>query len=416
MYIAITIFGILGVVSLFGGSVYLTIRCRGLSKECFRLDRKIKKLEQTDCDARRGYESKYHRRIKKLEAQFEADNASLISQALCGQSVTQLRASLKDIIEKQYGKMSQEFLGNLSDEAEGLVRDLQFGLCEKVWDAHQQFKEKSDESPLLMPDDVKIAYTKGCRTVMVLEQKPQVRTVGFSSSLTTQKDRESSVRRSSNGYWFSLSFPYVYFFIVFDHGKYTYHQIHFRNSQLTSVREHVYLAPMPNVHSGDETKHVCMGSGFRGELSDQNTIARKCELIVGDFWQRVFNNDLGVGDFKSIDPKIKNLRTWQTNSLEDPLFILKAKWKKGKTVKGVVEKLLDGRSTKDPLDAIDKTIRNLLNDGVKKITKKVKDEMQSAKKTHTLKAKDLDKPVKQLLEEVVVSHSRKVFDQCTKQS
>lgn len=416
MYIAITIFGSLGIACLCVVSVYLLKRCDGLSQECFKLAGKARSLEERYEDSRLGFETKYNKRVNTLKAQFETDNMILMAQALCSQSAKELQTSIKDVIEKRYGQMSQEFLGALSDDAEGLVRDLQFELCEKIWDSHQQFKEKSDESPLLLPDDVKIAYTKGCRTVMVIEQKPQVRTIGFANSLTSQKDRDVAVRISQNGHWFSLSFPYVYFFIVFDHGKYSYHQIYFRNSQLTSVREHVYLAPMPNVHRNDSTKNVCMGGDFRIQLANENTIARKCEMIIGDFWQRVFNSDLGDGGFKNVHPKLKNIRVWQENSKEDPLFILSAKWKKGKTVKGVVEKLLDGRKMKEDLDAVDKTIRCLLDDGVKKITKKVKEEMQSAKKAHAFKAKDLDDPARQLLEEVVVTHSRKVFDQCTKQS
>lgn len=416
MYIAITIFGSLGVVSLCVIAYYLLRRCKGLSNECFRLSHKIEVIESETDNIRRGHEARYHTRVQTLKNQFTADNTLLISQALCSQSATQLSGDLKEIIEKRYGRMSQEFLGNLSDDAEGLVRDLQFELSEKIWDSHQQFKEKSDESPLLLPKDVVIAYTKGCRTVMVIEQKPQMRTTGFSYAITSQSDREAAARKSENGYWFSLSFPFVYFFIVFDHGRYSHHQVHFRNSQLTSAREHVYLAPIPNVYRSKKTEHVCMGGDFRGELSGQNTIARKCDMIVGDFWQRVFNNELGEGGFKKIDKKLKSLRVWQENSLEDPLFILNVKWKQGKTVKGVVEKILDGRKMKEELDAVDETIRDLLNDGVKKITKKVKEEMKSAKSAHEFKPKDLDDPVKQLLEEVVVAHSRKVFDQCTKPS
>jgi hypothetical protein len=262
------------------------------------------------------------------------------------------------------------------------------------------------------PDGFKVAYTKGTRTVVVVEQKPQVRTVSFTPDLLSSQNVLKEAHGSTeNGYRFSLAFPFVYFVIVFDSGKYAYHEVYFRNKSLTSVREHIYLAPLPNVWNQQDKRQraMCMGNGFSKEVLEELTIARQCELVISEFWQRTFNNDLGGGGQERIDKRIRNYAEWQKHSEEDSLFILTVQWPQGKTIKGVIESAIENRQQK-VVDSVDNHIRSLLVNGVAKVGTRVKAEINNAKAK--LKPLDLDKEAKAILEGMLVGHSRKVFDQC----
>lgn len=357
----------------------------------------------------------YEQKLDAMTKKFDRDNAHLLSQAFVPQSMADLQETIKLTIDREANRICQEFLGSVSEEAEGLSRDVQFELLEKVWDAFQNFKQANVESPLLMPDNVKIAYTKGSRTVLVIEEKPQVRSVSFDGNLVaTNAVARHAQSSTANGYRYTLSFPYVYFVVVFDNNKYAYHELYFRNKPLTSVREHIHLAPIPNVwrDKGNNYKPMCMGEGFQMSVNEELTIARQVELIISDFWQRTFNAHLGNGSPEKVDSRIKNYAVWQQNTEADPLFILTVSWPKGKTIKGVVETILHSRPQKHALDPVDRNIRALLEAGVAKITNKIKAEIKKAKSSNKDIGK-IDETARRILEEQLLEHSKKVFSQIT---
>ena len=407
-----------------GVSGYLLYRLNNaiLTAGTFRKERDEAMMEKEEYgdkirrDTLREMDGVVKQKLAALKASFEIDNAHLLSQSLVTQSARDIQTTLKNVIDARYNRMSQELLGSLSDEAEGLARDLQFELCEKIWDAFQQYKECAKETPIVWADGTKVAYTKGIRTVVVIEQKPQVRSVTFDSELVqTKAVADKAQGTSNNGYRFALAFPYVYFVVVFDRGKYSYHELYFRNKPLTSMREHIYLAPIPNVwrDSDKKIKHMCMGDGFEKAVDGELTIARQCEIVVGDFWQRTFSKDLGNGEPDKVDKRIKNYAVWQQYSAEDPLFILTVQWPKGKTMKGVLETALDGRDQKDALDPVDSEIKALLNKGCGNLSSKVKEAIKTAK-AYNLSSVQLEQEARTMLEEVITGHTRKVFEQCSK--
>lgn len=354
-------------------------------------------------------------RMRAIRSKLEVDNAHLVSQALVGETTAALQTAIRTAVEKKFNRVTQEFTGSLSDEADGLVRELNVELCEKVWDAFQNFKELSSDSPYIMPDGCKLAYTKGVRTVIVVEQKPQVRTVSFAADLINSREVKATGQKTAEGNLrYSLAFPYVYFVIAFDEGEYSNYQVYFRNKPLTSVREHVHLPPLPNIHRGENLyRPVCMGNDFEAAAGKQSNIARQCNRVVADFWQRTFSNDLGNGQPQDTDKRIRDYAVWQANTAADPLFILGVAWPKGVTIKGVVEAALEERDHDHPLDPVDQVIRERLEEGVQRLTSRIKDEIQSAK-TKGLSQFDLDRMSRSLLEETVLAHATRVFNQCAK--
>jgi hypothetical protein len=384
---------------------------------CLALLNRIKRLvkENNDLwDAISKRDESEAKRAENLKKNFSASHAHFMSQAVATKSVKSLRESLSDLVIAQHKKLGQELLGDVSDKAESLVRDLDFALNERIWDAFQQLKEKLDDSPQVLPRNAKIAYTKGSRTVIVIEQEPQVRSVSFTGSLINREVADQASGRTENGYRYNLSFPYVMFMIVFDQGGYTYHEVYFRNKTLTSAREHVYLAPLPNVNrKNKETKPMCMGKDFRGEISEESTMTRKCELVVADFWTRTFNEHLGTGGFEKIDERINSLAKWQEETQKDPLFVLSVNWGSGKTMKGIVESALDERSRDSKLDWVDSKVKEILDAGVAKIAQLVKEELKKPR-TLTLKEDLVTDTIKNSFESILTEHTKKVFEHCTK--
>ena len=202
--------------------------------------------------------------------------------------------------------------------------------------------------------------------------------------------------------------------MVFDGTKFKYHEVFFKNKPLSSPREHVYNPPIPNIHHDKNNyQPMCMGAGFFGAVN-RESITKQCEHVVAEFWQRPFNHHLGNGITNNTDKRLKTYHKWQEETEKDPMFILDVKWGKGKTAKTVIDRMLENRNMNHPGDDIDVNIRSMLENGVKGIHKTVKDAIDSAKKNNTLRAGSLDGVVKDQLEEVVVSHTKKVFEHCTR--
>lgn len=400
--------------------IYFIIQTLKQIKQKEDLSVTIEQLENQLQEAKKQYDLKLisnkKQVIDQLRSCLNTDNTHLLSQALIGESTKQFLSNTQTLIETKFNRTSQELLGNLGDEAENLILELKMDLCERIWDSFQNYKEMVKDTPIIMPDNCKIAYTKGIRTILVIEQKPQVRTVTLNRNLVKYEEiAKNATGVTKTGYRFNLAFPYVYFFMVFDEGKYEFHEVYFRNKMLTSSREHVHLAPIPNVFTNSDHIHnnVCMGKGFASEVASENSIAKKANLVISDFWQRTFNDDLGDGGHQKLDKRISDYDVWQENSKNDPLFVLSVNWPKGKTVKGIVEKLLDSRKQTSKIDAVDKEIRTKLENGVAKLTNKIKDEIKNAK-AKELSQFELDQMAKSAIEKSLLSHSELVFKECIK--
>ena len=401
--------------------VFAFLACCSLlfkNKDLERQNRSLKLKNSGLHDANVAIEQK----LANMKKNFNAEHAHLMSQAVQVQTLKTLQNKLSDNFTNHYKKIGQEFLGNLTDKTEAFSRDLQFSVTDKIWDSFQQLKENLDDTPQILPRNVKAAYTKGCRTVILIEQDPQVRSVSFSGDLLTQSVANKSLnsKHRSEGYRFNLSFPYVIFCIVFDHEKYSHHEVYFRNKTLSSSREHVYLAPLPNIWRNrpnntvePDAKFMCMGVDFSGKIAAENTMSRQCDVVISSFWQMTFNGHLGTGGHESIDKRIANFAIWQEESQKDPLFILSVQWTNSKTAKGIVEAALDRRTREKGTDLIDQKIKTILDEGVNKISKGIKEECNKDVCLDLSKFL-VDDITKESLDAFIAEHVNKVFTHCTK--
>jgi hypothetical protein len=178
----------------------------------------------------------------------------------------------------------------------------------------------------------------------------------------------------------------------------------------------VYFAPLPNIfrNKGPNYTPMCLGTGFWDQFNnsvENQTFAAKCDYVVSHFWQAPFNNHLGKWgtDRQEVDQKVRTYSQWQAESGKNPLFVLKVQWPSHKSVKGVLEGMFDNRPH-DRLSGIEVKIRGLLDQGVKKITGRLQQEITHARAHYAINPEDLQAEVKSLVEGLVTDHAKKVFN------
>ena len=413
MSTAITTFGFLGILSVTSLCIYLLKRMMDAEKKITSAFQQTREAELQLPIARERYEKKYRSKylqdVAELEEKVDLEHIHLISQAMCGTTSNALVQSMGDIVTQHCNRSTQEFLASISEEAEGVTRSLQVSLYENIWNSFQQYKDQVNDSPMVIPPNVRLMYTKGHRTVVIVEQEPRVKTVGFESGLTGQADQKAAVTTTTHGYWFSLAFPYIYFVIIFDKGNYKWMEPYFSNTKISSSRDQIYLAPLPNVKMNDHngSNHICLGEGHGNAVHRLNTLSEKTDEIVRIFWSRIYSDHYGKGRFRKVDLRLSTIRKWQANSEKDPLFVLTVDWKNGITVKGLVEKRLDQRDFRNTMDGAEKAVNDLLHQGVLKVTKRIQEEIKAVKKAQT--PKNLESRSREQLEEIVTSHTKNVF-------
>jgi hypothetical protein len=390
-----------------------------LAKVCLDQAKKGKKLKEKYDRLKPEYEHKlatnFAQQITQVKSAFEQENVHLMSQALSSRSAKALQTMIKQGMETQFNRMAQELSGKLDENVGATLIDTTLGLTEKVWDSLQQLKEKQEDSPYLIPKNCRIAYTKGNRTVIIIEQEPQMRTVGFTQSLLHDDEKREAISSGGGIYKFNLAFPYVYFFVIFDNGKFNGLEIYFRNKALTSSKDHLCFAPLPNIRNdqdqiGRYIGTMCLGGSFHNKGGDFATV---CEYIVSYFWQTHFSPDLGLYGCNrkdTLDPRIKSYATWQSESQENPLFILEIPWPNHLTVKGLLELTLDRRGSHG-LNNLETHTKEMLAKGIDKITKQIQKTIKEVQKT---KPRISDDEIKENLEKVVYDHTKLVFDACQK--
>jgi hypothetical protein len=310
-----------------------------------------------------------------------------LPDTLVSESGSELQTAVQVATDTLVNRDRQAFMAQVQDAADKAVLDVNFSLVESTWSCFQQFKELADDTPCLIPSNTRIYYTQGHRTLVCIEQEPQVRATGFTEALATNNKR-AAVRKTHRGqvYWYNLAYPYIYFFLTFDKGKYSRAQIYFANKRLTSLKDILHVAPLPNIYQ-TKYKHsapICLGEDYDvRKVRSQENITKQCDRFLQTFWNNPFNTHLGDGGYKKVDPKICNLKTWQANSEEDPLFILSIDWPHPKTTKGIVEGSFEGKA-RDKLDGCSKALREKMDHGANRIIVDIKEALDASRQARTV--------------------------------
>jgi len=244
------------------------------------------------------------------------------SQASSFESSCRLIGGVSDATLSRF---RQDFAAGIREKVdrhlEGFEQDIFREVRETFFNGNKS-ASASDASPVY-PEGTKYYWTDGAITHVVIEQKPQLRTVNFSRSFF--KNEEKSGKKRPDGGSIQLAFPYVVFaFTLFPDTEHSRFYVFYRNKPLETLKDSLFRANLPNTFPEGG---VCMGDGFR--RFDANSIAERVGECIAYFWHSTFNTDLASNNYipsKSLDTRIQDIWSWEEASKNDPLFVLRVPW------------------------------------------------------------------------------------------
>lgn len=203
-----------------------------------------------------------------------------------------------------------------------------------------QFKEAfrrkylvNSQTPIL-PDNCKyFRQYAGGEKLIIIEEKPQVRTISVDYSMEAEVERlkntgkleeygfENFLAKNHRPYRFHLSFPYILYFLVldFDNDVLTTHMF-YRLSPLNRQNDYLLHTNLLNVGSTD---NLCFG-----DFPKSRTMRETVENVIGAFWTNIFNTDY-ISRYSMYEnvPDIQGFLSWAYNTKVDPMFIFDVKWR-----------------------------------------------------------------------------------------
>jgi len=296
-----------------------------------------------------AFEELHRRLMDSYEARFGGTGAKAL-QALA----EELRSKLQEGLDHEVSRLRAEDSAQSFESARALLQrnsdqtlarfqqDMAAGIRGVVQTTFAVFREHlithiqgpaigartfvlQDREIETFPEGTRFILSYGEHTSVVVEQKPQVRTVLFYSGFIrndeiSTHDIESQTESIGRSRGLRLAFPYVIFLTRLWRGRYDGLHVFYSKKPLASLDESVFLPNLPNI----DNSSVCLGIG---DLQG-TTIRAKVEEIIAHFWQSQFNNDYRSGYEAAAmrDERLQNVIRWQEESQKDPNFVLDVGW------------------------------------------------------------------------------------------
>lgn len=209
--------------------------------------------------------------------------------------------------------------------------------------------ERSDHMllPEAIPEGVVFVRRRGDAVVLVIEEKPQLRTVRWLSDESPVPYGKGAVYRAAR-----LAFPFVVIVVALRGGAITgYQQCFYRTSSLQRLDEPLSLPNLYNVAEAYGLKAwLCLAS-LRKNLAPLSW-EEKVREIRKHLWGAAFNRSSEVHEgnsywqtMRNIDRRVRSLDGWEEESKKAPFFPLEVKWPPaGKTVGQVMDEMLSALS------------------------------------------------------------------------
>ena len=382
-------------------------------------------LDDLEPQLRRELSSKYEReqrsffarkfadRLKVLEVQYNKARIEDVGQVELQETIAQEAQWIAGEINHRFDKMSRVLIGDVNEIGEEFSASVRNSLIDNMWACFQQYKGSFDDLPIVLPYGTRIAYTKGHRTIFVIEQRPCVRSVSFTQRAV---DGQSQSSPTKNGFTrYNLSFPYMYFFITYDGKKCVSFSIYLRNKTIRNKGDVLYPVPLPNIFQDRGPLHfpVCMGTGF-WETMARLSMVDQANKLVAEFWQRTFNMHLGDGGYKNTDPRIESLASWEAETKKDPMFVLTIDWQNGKKLSDLLNTMLDWREKDHKMDGAEMALLQLLEQSADKANEMFSRRNSEIKeKLGKPQNSGLEKEVQQQLGAMLHQHTLRVFGNAT---
>jgi hypothetical protein len=218
-----------------------------------------------------------------------------------------------------------------------------------------------------LPLGTRFDFSDQNRTVLVVEESPQTRTVRFDQSFFNQIEKNKANKET-----YLLAFPYVVYVILYNKRNGDVRMsIFYRNSSLTRFDDELFEVNLPNINGGS----VCFGSA-----SLQNgSLLQVTQSAIAGFWQSNFNSDYpgGYREMKDRRPtEFRSVADWEASSKANPLFVLSVDWRRLYTVKQFVSDCLY-QEPEDLASEIRRAIQDAFTDAERQVNQRVRQKVNS---------------------------------------
>jgi hypothetical protein len=207
--------------------------------------------------------------------------------------------------------------------------------------------ERADVWPFpgMIPDGVRFLRRRGNTMVLVLEERPQLRTVRWLADDSSAPFGRNAVYRRVR-----LAFPFLVMVLAFRDGGLTgFQQCFYRTAPLSQLSDSLLLPNMFNVANGHGQQCWLCLANLKVDLRPLSW-NDKLKEIRQHLWYAGFNKSSEVhegnsywGTMRKVDRRYETVETWEQASLENRYFPLDVKWKPaGQTVGGVIDQMIAG--------------------------------------------------------------------------
>lgn len=372
--------------------------------------------------------------ISKRADKVIKDSISEKSIAIISNKSPDLEATmelLENTSNMKISRFKQNVAAQVRETAENSLKGMETRLVENILAKFSEATppmEGLDDS--VFSDDVKFWHSYRNRTVVVVEQKPQQRTVSFNDEfLRRDKGRESS-REREKGEQFYLAFPYMVFIIEFLDDELLDVYLYYRNSPIKSLNDPLLRSNLPNVSS---TNCICLDLNVN---LVESTLIEKVHQVISDFWQSQFSKDYMGNHYipmQDSDERLKNISQWAKESKSNPNFVLTVRWKNSNELLGDVVRRLLSKTFYDRTTEMETIVKRSIGnttddlvDNIKKMSDCLSTENTSADKLavsqlseHLLKlsqvfAKEVNACIEKTLTEQAEDNQQQLFGELMK--
>jgi hypothetical protein len=239
-----------------------------------------------------------------------------------GLAALQSSEAMKDIFGKLVKRSQQDYLNTTEERWKVFCDKMAERLQRRFWREFQQNIEWKHPDPIIYPDNTRLFYHKGDTSLILIEQKPMVRTVRMAARLILPTaDIKQTVPP------FTLAFPYVVYALKFREGSFVDGHLFFMRTPLRKISDRPLMPCLSNL--SPNICKICFGSNFGatplGEPYDYNT---QVENLLSFYWNAEFTTDWPENFEKArrVDPRVETPRKWSEESKRHPLFVLDVKW------------------------------------------------------------------------------------------
>lgn len=182
------------------------------------------------------------------------------------------KAILEKVLILSIREYQQKLNVGIQDSTSDLLNNFKSNIKEEMFNISNSWKPYNRDVFCLFPQNCRFFFSKSVFDVLVIEEKPQLRTVRI--------NKLADHRR------YGLHIPYSVFVFVFKNSKFVEMYNGWRKAPLSSLEDKLYEPILPNIH---EDLAVCIG---KNDKAWGESICQTVENLIEYFWSSEFNSDL----------------------------------------------------------------------------------------------------------------------------